>query len=116
MSQSAYENIRSSRVRGTVVYNRAGERLGVIDDLVIGKRDGQVKYAIMSFGGFLGVGEEYYPVPWDMLSYDPAREGYVADLTKDQLTRSPHFSAEKEPNWTDPAFGRRVDDYYGPPV
>ncbi len=115
MADSVYENIRSSRVRGTAVYNPAGERLGAIDDLVIGKRDGMVKYAIMSFGGFLGMGEAYYPVPWNMLRYDADRGGYVADLTKEKLTDSPRFDRGNEPNWTDPAFGRRIDDHYGSP-
>jgi sporulation protein YlmC with PRC-barrel domain len=115
MADSAYENIRASRVQGTAVYNPAGERLGAIDDLVIGKRDGVVKYAIMSFGGFLGMGEEYYPVPWNMLRYDADKGGYVSDLTKDKLTDSPHFPAGQEPDWTDPAFGRRVDYHYGSP-
>jgi sporulation protein YlmC with PRC-barrel domain len=115
MADSVYENIRASRVQGTAVYNPVGERLGAIDDLVIGKRDGTVKYAIMSFGGFLGMGEEYYPVPWDMLRYDAGKGGYVADLTKERLTGSPRFNRGDEPNWTDPAFGRRIDDYYGSP-
>lgn len=115
MADSAYENIRASRVQGTTVYGPAGKRLGVIDDLVIGKRDGEVKYAIMSFGGFLGLGEEYYPVPWSMLHYDADKGGYVTDLTRDRLTGSPHFAAGQEPDWTDPAFGRRVDYHYGSP-
>ena len=67
------------------------------------------------FGGFLGMGEEYYPVPWDMLSYDAQKGGYVADLTKEKLTSSPHFKAGQEPDWTDPAFGRSVDYHYGSP-
>jgi sporulation protein YlmC with PRC-barrel domain len=62
------ENVRASNVTGTTVYNTQGENIGSIDDIVIGKRDGRVKYAIMSFGGFLGIGESYHPLPWRVLT------------------------------------------------
>lgn len=115
MSQSPFENIRASRVEGTAVYNSAGEHLGHIDDLVIGKRDGQVKYAIMSFGGFLGIGEAFHPIPWAALDYDEAKGGYVVDLTREALDNAPRYQAESEPNWGDSAYYRRIDDYYGVP-
>ena len=69
----SYDNIRASKVTGTSVYNAQNESLGSIEDVVIGKLDGKVKYAIMSFGGFLGIGEEYHPVPWDQLTYTRTR-------------------------------------------
>ena len=115
MESSSFDNIRASRVEGTEVYNRTGEHLGQIDDLVIGKRDGEVKYAIMSFGGFLGIGEEYHPVPWDALTYDQQRGGYVVDMTSEQLREAPHYESQKEPDWADPAYGRRINDHYGIP-
>lgn len=79
------DNIEASRVNGTNVYNAAGESLGTVYDLVIGKRDGKVKYAVMSFDGFLGNGEEYYPLPWSQLDYDVNMGGFVVDLDKDRL-------------------------------
>jgi sporulation protein YlmC with PRC-barrel domain len=115
MESSPFDNIRASRVEGTEVYNGAGDHLGQIDDLVIGKRDGEVKYAIMSFGGFLGIGEEYHPVPWNALTYDQERAGYVVDMTREQLREAPHYGAQKEPDWADPAYGRRINEYYGVP-
>ena len=109
-------NIEASRVTGTNVYNRAGENLGEIYDVVIGKRDGRVKYAIMSFGGFLGIGEEYHPLPWDQLDYDERQGGYVVDLDRDRLEGAPRYSRNERPNWDDREYGRRVDDYYGSPL
>jgi sporulation protein YlmC with PRC-barrel domain len=115
MESSSFENIRASRVEGTEVYNPQGEHLGQIDDLVIGKRDGEVKYAIMSFGGFLGIGEEYHPMPWNTLSYDPEKGGYVVNMTKEQLRDAPHYGSKAEPDWADPAYGKHINDYYGIP-
>ena len=109
-------NIEASRVTGTNVYNRAGENLGEIYDVVIGKRDGRVKYAIMSFGGFLGIGEEYHPLPWDQLDYDERQGGYVVDLDRDRLEGAPRYSRNERPDWDDREYGRRVDDYYGSPL
>ena len=115
MESSTFDNIRASRVEGTEVYNRTGEHLGQIDDLVIGKRDGEVKYAIMAFGGFLGIGGEYHPVPWSALTYDQEKGGYVVDMTSEQLRDAPHYAPQKEPDWADPAYGRRINEYYGTP-
>ena len=106
-------NIAASRVSGTEVYNRAGEHLGSIHDVVIGKRDGKVKYAIMSFGGFLGIGEEYHPLPWSALDYETNAGGYVVDLDQKKLEGAPHYGSRNEPNWSDEAYGRQVDTYYG---
>ena len=111
-SGSANPNIEASRVEGTVVYNRAGERLGDIHDIVIGKQDGQVKYAIMSFGGFLGIGEEYHPLPWEQLDYEEREGGYVVDLNKAALEGAPRYASSSRPDWNDPTYSRKVDDYY----
>lgn len=109
------ENIRATRVEGTEVRNSAGEHLGSVDDLVIGKRDGQVKYAIMSFGGFLGIGEEYHPLPWEKLTYDEREGSYIVDLSKEELEGAPRYAREREFDWTDRESTRRINDYYGVP-
>ena len=70
-------NILSSKVAGTAVYNASGEKLGSIDDLVIDKVSGQVRYAALEFGGFLGIGTDRYPIPWAKLKYDTGLAGYV---------------------------------------
>ncbi|MCQ8783912.1 PRC-barrel domain-containing protein [Mangrovibrevibacter kandeliae] len=108
------DSIEASRVNGTAVYNTEGEHLGQIDDVVIGKRDGRVRYAIMSFGGFLGIGEDYHPLPWEVLKYDERQGGYVVGITRESLEGAPRYARSTTP-WGDPAYGRSVDDYYGVP-
>jgi hypothetical protein len=79
---------------------------------MINKVSGQVAYAIMSFGGFLGIGERYHPLPWKSLTYDTSLGGYVVDVPRDRLEAAPTYSRDESP-WSDPAYGRRVSDYYG---
>ena len=106
--------IASSKVEGTAVYNTAGESLGEIDDLMIDKSSGKVAYAIMSFGGFLGImGNQYHPLPWSVLKYDTGRGGYVVNLDKQQLEGAPVYNEDAEPEWGDRVYEKRVHDYYG---
>lgn len=105
--------IGADKVAGTPVYNAEGENLGSIHDIMIDKQTGRVAYAVMSFGGFLGMGEEYHPLPWETLKYDPGQGGYVVHLTREQLEGAPHFSEEEAPHWGDRAYEKRVHDYYG---
>lgn len=106
--------ISSDKVNGTNVYNPAGEKLGSIDSLMIDKLSGKVRYAVMEFGGFLGIGTERYPLPWDTLKYDTGMEGYVVSLSKEQLEGAPHYERDTTPEYTD-EYGRRVYDHYGIP-
>ncbi|HEY9067352.1 MAG TPA: PRC-barrel domain-containing protein [Burkholderiaceae bacterium] len=104
--------ISSDKVEGTKVYNEAGDKLGSIDDLMIDKLSGQVRYAVLEFGGFLGMGTDRYPLPWSMLKYDTAKEGYVVPLTKAQLDNAPKYAQNDMPEFTS-EYGRRVHSYYG---
>jgi hypothetical protein len=106
--------IAADKVEGTTVYNRAGEKLGSVDHVMIDKINGKVCYAIMSFGGFLGMGESYHPLPWQKLDYDKNKGGFVVDLDKRQLEGAPYYK-ESDFEWT-PDYGRRVDQYYGVPT
>ena len=106
--------ISSDRVEGTNVYNASGDKLGSIDDLMIDKISGQVRYAVMEFGGFLGMGTDRYPLPWNMLKYDTSKEGYVVPLDKDRLEGAPRYAEDERPSYDDD-YGRRVNDYYGVP-
>jgi sporulation protein YlmC with PRC-barrel domain len=105
--------ISSDKVDGTAVYNRNGDRLGTIDHLMIDKFNGQVEYAVMSCGGFLGIGEDYSPVPWKTLVYDVNLGGYVVDADRTRLEQSPRFQSSGLPDWSDRAYTERVDDYWG---
>lgn len=107
--------IASNKVEGTSVYNRQGEHLGEVYNFMVDKFSGQVAYAVMSFGGFLGMGQSYHPLPWKVLNYDTGMGGFVVDLDKDRLKGAPTYSTSETPNWTDRAYTRRIDDYYGVP-
>jgi sporulation protein YlmC with PRC-barrel domain len=104
--------ISSDKVEGTKVYNPAGEKLGSIDDLVIDKLSGQVRYAVMEFGGFLGMGTDRYPLPWGMLKYDTAQDGYIVSLDKEKLDKAPRYTDVDVPAYT-PDYTKQVDSYYG---
>jgi len=106
--------IASNKVEGTAVYNRNGDRLGSVYNFMVDKRSGKAEYAVMSFGGFFGIGEEFHPLPWDMLTYDTDKGGYVVDLDKKLLEGGPRFSADKEPTY-DRSYGQQVYGYYGVP-
>ena len=104
--------IAASKVNGTAVYNQSGEELGSIYDVMLEKTSGKASYAIMSFGGFLGFGDKYHPLPWSQLTYDPGQGGYVVDLDRSRLEGAPAYAADDASFWDDPAYSRRVDDYY----
>ena len=107
--------VSSRRVEGTAVYNPKGEHLGTIEQVMIDKLTGQVAYAVMSFGGFLGIGEKYHPLPWAVLDYDPVKGGYIIDLDKKTLEGAPYYGETSAPSaWTDTTWQDRVDRYYRP--
>jgi sporulation protein YlmC with PRC-barrel domain len=80
--------IGSSKVEGTIVYNSRGDSLGSIYDVMIDKRSGKVAYAVMSFGGFFGIGQHYHPLPWESLEYDWHHDGYVINAEAERLLSS----------------------------
>lgn len=104
--------IASDKVEGTRVYNRRGDRLGSIHNFMVEKRSGKVEYAVMSFGGFLGLGERYYPLPWQKLTYDERQGGYVVDIDERELDRAPSYGRHDQPRW-DRGYGMHINDYYG---
>ena len=81
--------IGSDKVEGTPVYRSNGERVGQIERVMIDKINGKVAYAVMSFGGFMGIGEDYYPLPWSLLTYNPRLEGYEVNVSEEQLIPVP---------------------------
>ena len=105
--------ISSEKVEGTSVENPDGENLGVIRDVMIDKISGQVAYAVLKYGSFLGMGGKLFALPWEVLEYDTERSAYVIDLPEDQLRGAPSYDETAEPNWSDPAWNKSVYDYYG---
>jgi sporulation protein YlmC with PRC-barrel domain len=103
--------ISAEHVQGTNVYNTQGEKLGSVEDVMLDKVSGRAMYALMSFGGFLGIGENYHPLPWSTLKYDTNLGGYVVNLSKDNLEKAPMYDRDSDFTWT-PEYGRKVDSYY----
>jgi hypothetical protein len=104
--------IGSDKVEGTAVYGPDREKIGSIERVMIDKMSGKVAYAVLSFGGFLGMGEDFYPVPWSTLDYDTSLGGYRVNFTRDQLDRAPKYTESQGWNWSR-ENDRKVYDYYG---
>ena len=104
--------IASNKVEGTAVYGRDGDRLGSIYNFMVDKRAGKVEYAVMTYGGFLGMGTRYYPMPWDILTYDTRLGGYRVEMVERDLERAPSFDRNSEPSF-DRRYNDRVRGWYG---
>lgn len=105
--------IDASKVQGTNVFNPHGEKLGSIDDVMLEKYSGKAAYAIMSFGGFLGLGGDYYPIPWSKLKYDTNLGGYVVDIEPRVLEGAPAFGAGASPQWGNKTYEEGLHRHYG---
>ena len=103
--------IGSDKVDGTSVYGGDGKKIGSIERVMIDKISGKVAFAVLSFGGFLGMGESFYPLPWTALDYDTGLGGYRVNLTKDQLERAPKYTESQGWDWNRDNE-RRVYEYY----
>jgi sporulation protein YlmC with PRC-barrel domain len=107
--------IRASKVIGTTVKDSTGERLGEVKDVVLDKQSNSILFSVMSFGGVLGMGEKYHPVPWAALDYDKAEDAYIINLTKEQLKAAPADSIEELTRNDGQAYADRAFDYYKVP-
>jgi hypothetical protein len=108
--------IGSDKVEGTAVYGADDNKIGSVQRVMIDKISGKVAYAVVSFGGFLGMGEDYYPMPWPNLKYDTRLGGYRVGVTENQLKGAPKYNRSTDWNWSDRANDRRVYDYYNTPL
>jgi hypothetical protein len=107
--------IGSDKVEGTAVYGADDQQIGSIERVMIDKISGRVTYAVLSFGGFLGIGDEHYPLPWQSLKYDTNLGGYRTGITQQQLDGAPKYGNDNSWNWSDTQRTRSVNDYYGVP-
>ena len=112
-ADAPHELIGSDRVQGTRIYRPSGEKIGHVERVMIDKRTGQAAYAVMNFGGFLGLGEESYPLPWSILKYDPTLGGYVVDITDAQLKDAPKLMQDENLDLGDRDSDYRMYEYYG---
>jgi len=104
--------IGSDKVEGTAVYGADGEKIGQIERVMIDKVAGKVAYAVMSFGGFLGLGEDYYPLPWSLLTYNERLGGYDVEISHEQLKAAPKYGRDAAWDWSDRKRGKQLVDYY----
>jgi sporulation protein YlmC with PRC-barrel domain len=107
--------ISADRVEGTAVYNTQGEKLGHVEDVMLHKVSGKVAYAVVSCGGFLGMGEKYLPMPWSLLTYDTDKNGYVIPADRSKLEEAPVFGIDEMGN-DDTAWRDRVHSHYNAPA
>ncbi len=105
--------IGSDKVEGTAVYGPNDRKIGSIERVMIDKISGRVSYAVLRFGGFLGIGDDHYPLPWQSLKYDTELGGYRTGITLSQLEGAPKYGNDSAWNWSEPDRARAVDDYYG---
>lgn len=100
-------------LNGNDVYNMQGEDLGDIKEIMLDVNSGRVSYAVLSFGGFLGMGEKLFAVPWSALVLDTVNKRFTLDVQKDRLESAPGFDADKWPDMSDPTWAKDIHTYYG---
>jgi len=107
--------IAAEKVNGTNVYNLVGENLGTVDDIMIDKVSGHAIYAVMSFGGFLGMGTKLFALPWGALTLDAGEKRFIFDASKEKLENAEGFDKDHWPSMADPAWAARIHNYYNVP-
>lgn len=105
--------IASDRIEGTAVRRANGERIGHIERLMIDKLSGKVSYAVMSFGGFLGIGSNLLAVPWALLSYNRKLDAYQLDIPDEELQSAPSFTEKRDFDWGDRSQEEALHRHYG---
>ncbi len=107
--------IRAKKVLGTKVCDPSGNKIGTIEDVILDKQSNNIMFAVVGFGGFLGMNEKYHPIPWSALDYDPEEDGYVVNYTKEQLQSAPSGSIDELTRDDGMLFRDRTYDYYKAP-
>ena len=105
--------LSASTLKGDKVVNLRGEDLGNIEDLMIDLERGRIAYAVLSFGGFLGMGDKLFAIPWEALTVDTKEKRLVLNVDKELLKRAPGFDKNNWPDMTDQTWGNSVYNYYG---
>lgn len=108
----AFNVIAADKIKGSDVFNTVGDKLGTIDAVMLDRATGKALYAVLSFGGFLGLGEKHYPLPWSLLTFNEEKDGYTVNLDRQQLEGGPNYDRSAEFNWS-ADYGRKIDAYYG---
>ena len=105
--------VKASSIIGTSIFNPKGESLGEIKEVVIDPSAGKVAYVVVAFGGFLGLGEKLFAIPFSLFAYNVAEHTYLLELAPEQLKEAPGFDADHWPAISDEKWNREVYNYYG---
>jgi len=107
------EVMGASTLNGDAVRNSAGEKLGSIEEIMLDVPNGRVAYAVLSFGGFLGMGDKLFAIPWSELTLDEDEKCFVLEADREKLERAPGFDKDNWPDMADPSWRDQIYDYYG---
>lgn len=110
------EIVKGSMIIGKTVQNMQGKKLGKIEDFAIDELEGEVQYAVLSFGGVLGVGEKYFAIPWEALQLSDDHKYFLLDVDEKALARAPGFNRDKWPDFADPVYYASVYEFYRVPL
>jgi sporulation protein YlmC with PRC-barrel domain len=110
---SERRTLSSTSLVGDGVRNNAGEKLGDIKDLMIDLPTGRVGYAVLDFGGVLGIGNKLFAVPWSAMQLDEKKKEFILDVPKERLQNAPGFDKDRWPDMSDLEWGRQIHQYYG---
>jgi sporulation protein YlmC with PRC-barrel domain len=114
MKKTMYPNVlSSSKICSDHVKNAAGEDVGKIEDLMIDLHSGRIAYAVLSFGGFLKMGNKLFAIPWEALKLDTVKKEFILHVDKSRLENATGFDKDNWPNMADPAFGSTLYSHYG---
>ena len=105
--------LSASTIEGNDVKNRQGEKLGTIKDIMICTTDNDVQYYVLSFGGFMGLGDKLFAIPPEAMECDTKNECFILNISKEQLEDAEGFDKDNWPNMSDPQFRDRIYGYYG---
>lgn len=105
--------LSSSTLEGDSVRNSAGEDLGKIEEIMIDIPTGRVAYAVLSFGGFLGIGNKLFAVPWEALTVDEEAHQFILNVDRQTLENAPGFDKDNWPDMADPSWGAQIHSHYG---
>jgi sporulation protein YlmC with PRC-barrel domain len=113
IADTAHRLISSNRIEGTPVFDRYGKKIGTIHSVMIEKQSGQVAYAVLTFGGFLGLGSRAYPLPWSMLTYEREQHGYCVELRREDIESAPYMTLDQadRPHTSQEPVYRHWDEY-----
>jgi sporulation protein YlmC with PRC-barrel domain len=104
--------LSATTITGDEVYNLKDEELGTIEDIMLDTQNGEIRYAVLSCGGFLGMGDRLFAIPWSALTLDSANKRFTLDVDKERLKDAPGFDKDNWPSWSDPSWSASVDSYY----